>query len=300
MIGRIRELYRVKQFLSQNVMGINRRNLELVIPHNSRKNLTNVNEKVLCKQLLEAGGVPTPRTIMVCYSSRDLREFGVKIVNHSAFVIKPARGFGGEGIILIRRFDGEVFHDNDGNRLTVSDLQRHVQSIFDGVYSLDNYADTALVEELVVTHPSLAALCGSGVPDIRIIVFRTSIIAGMLRLPTKKSGGKANLHQGGVGVGLDVRTGMTTRSTVKGEMITHHPDTGQLLSDVPVPGWRTILEVSPKIPSLMGLGYVGIDYVIDQNRGVLVLEVNGRPGLQIQVANMKGLRANFEELVNEE
>lgn len=300
MISRIKDLYRAKQILSQNVMGINRRNLELIIPLNSRKNLKNVNEKVLCKDLLEAGGVPTPKTIMVCRTSRDLKSFGEKIVDHNAFVIKPARGYGGEGILLIKGFDGDTFCDNDGNRLTVNELKQHVQSIFDGVYSLDNYADSALIEELVETHPSLKTLCGSGVPDIRIIVFKTRIVAGMLRLPTNMSGGKANLHQGGVGVGLDAKTGVTTRSTMKGQMITHHPDTGQLLRGVSVPGWETILEVSPNITNLMGLGYVGIDYVVDKIRGVLVLEVNGRPGLQIQVANMKGLRTSFAEMEHEE
>jgi glutathione synthase/RimK-type ligase-like ATP-grasp enzyme len=45
---------------------------------------------------------------------------------------------------------------------------------------------------------------------------------------------------------------------------------------------------------MTGLGYLGVDMVIDQERGPLLLELNARPGLQIQVANQKGLLKHLE------
>jgi glutathione synthase/RimK-type ligase-like ATP-grasp enzyme len=44
---------------------------------------------------------------------------------------------------------------------------------------------------------------------------------------------------------------------------------------------------------MTGLGYLGVDMVIDRERGPLLLELNARPGLQIQVANQAGLRSRL-------
>lgn len=280
-------------------MGINRRNLELVIPFNSRRNLVNVNEKVRCKKLLEAGGIPVPRTLAVCASYRDVSDLSQNLANESAFAIKPGRGYGGEGILLITDREESSYRSTGDDLLTFDDICLHISQIIDGVYSLDNYADQALIEELIIPDPAINSLCGPGVPDIRIIVFRNQIIGGMLRLPTAMSGGKANLHQGGVGVGIDIESGLTTTATVKGKIVSEHPDTRQRLAGLRVPYWEQILEISPQIPDLVGLGYVGIDYVVDQRYGMLILEVNGRPGLQIQMANMKGLRSRFQDIAHE-
>jgi len=42
---------------------------------------------------------------------------------------------------------------------------------------------------------------------------------GELRLPTKDSSGKANLHLGGIGVGIDMGTGVTTTAIHKGRQL---------------------------------------------------------------------------------
>ena len=44
------------------------------------------------------------------------------------------------------------------------------------------------------------------------------------------------------------------------------------------------------------LGYVGADVVIDQRRGPVILELNARPGLGVQLANHCGLAARLEEI----
>jgi alpha-L-glutamate ligase-like protein len=298
MLRRIRDWYEAHRRLRLTVIGMNRRNRELVIPGNPRESIHLVNDKVQCKQLLDANGIPVARTIAVCETRRDLDHLGAELVNHNSFAIKPARGFGGEGILLIVKSDERGYFGTDGTLYSRDDLLYHAGAIMDGAFSLDNYSDKALVEELIVPDPAMTKICGAGAPDIRVIVLNERVIAAMLRLPTRLSGGKANLHQGGVGLGIDIKTGLTTSASLRGRAVEAHPDTGVSLCGIPVPQWSNIMETSPRIPSLFGLQFAGIDYITDLTRGTLVLEVNARPGLQIQVANLQGLRPIVEETLH--
>jgi glutathione synthase/RimK-type ligase-like ATP-grasp enzyme len=47
---------------------------------------------------------------------------------------------------------------------------------------------------------------------------------------------------------------------------------------------------------LSGLGYVGVDFVLDRNQGPLILELNARPGLAIQMANGNGLHHRLRKV----
>lgn len=49
---------------------------------------------------------------------------------------------------------------------------------------------------------------------------------------------------------------------------------------------------------LTGLGYVGVDMVLDKNLGPLILELNARPGLAIQIANFRGLEPRLQYVEN--
>ena len=116
----------------------------------------------------------------------------------------------------------------------------------------------------------------------------------MLRLPTKESGGRANLHQGAIGVGIDIATGIT-RGGVKGSSpVALHPDTEKSVREVQIPYWDKILDISLKAYDVFELGYFGIDVVLDSKLGPLVLEANARPGLAIQLANGIGLKARID------
>jgi hypothetical protein len=50
-----------------------------------------------------------------------------------------------------------------------------------------------------------------------------------------------------------------------------------------------MLELAARSYELTGLGYQGIDIVLDRDKGPLLLELNARPGLAIQIANQAGL-----------
>ena len=116
-----------------------------------------------------------------------------------------------------------------------------------------------------------------------------SAALAMIRLPTRMSDGKANLHQGAIGVGIDIPTGLTRRGVWGKELIKEHPDTESSIAGLQIPRWDELLMIGAKAYELCELGYVGVDIVLDRNLGPLILELNARPGLAIQMANGNGL-----------
>ncbi len=160
----------------------------------------------------------------------------------------------------------------------------------------------SIVEYMVRFSPLFERISYQGVPDIRVIVYRGFPIMSMVRLPTRASHGKANLHQGAVGAGIDLATGVTLDGVVGTQVVTHHPDTAHAIAGLKIPDWDVILDISARCYELTGMGYIGVDIVLDRDLGPLVLELNARPGLAIQIANRQGLlrrlkicdeRANF-------
>jgi len=113
----------------------------------------------------------------------------------------------------------------------------------------------------------------------------------MTRLPTKKSGGKANLHQGAVGAGVNIASGRIESAILAHHRkpIRVHPDTGIELIGQTIPFWQKILELAARSQQASGLGFAGVDIVISEARGPMVMEVNKRPGLEIQNANRRPL-----------
>jgi predicted ATP-grasp superfamily ATP-dependent carboligase len=115
----------------------------------------------------------------------------------------------------------------------------------------------------------------------------------MLRLPTRRSRGRANLHQGALGVGVDLQRGTTTHAVLGNRSIDVHPDSGAPLRGARVPCWEPLLELARRAAQSIRLGYVGVDLCLDRSRGPLVIEINARPGLNIQLANLAGLRVRL-------
>ena len=115
----------------------------------------------------------------------------------------------------------------------------------------------------------------------------------MIRLPTYMSGGKANLHQGAIGVGIDIASGRTLDAVWKNMIVTEHPDTHNPVTGFEIPRWDELLLIAAKCYGLTGLGYLGVDIVLDRVHGPLILEMNARPGLSIQIANHQGLHSRL-------
>jgi predicted ATP-grasp superfamily ATP-dependent carboligase len=82
----------------------------------------------------------------------------------------------------------------------------------------------------------------------------------------------------------------------KNSIVTEHPDTGNAVSGVQIPQWERLLEIAAGAYEMTGLGYQGIDLVLDRDRGPMLLELNARPGLNIQIANREGLGIRLEKI----
>ena len=118
----------------------------------------------------------------------------------------------------------------------------------------------------------------------------------MLRLPTQKSKGRANLHAGGIGVGIDIQTGLTFINPGYSKSPEFSPDNGNQLSHVQMPFWHEMIDISRQVAQIVPLGYMGIDFVIDERYGPQILELNVRPGLEIQNVNGEGLRERLKRV----
>ena len=204
-------------------------------------------------------------------------------------MVKPAHGSGGKGVLVIKSYTETAFETASGRVLTFSEVYQHISNILSGLYSLGGQYDVALIEELVHFSPIFSEYSYQGVPDVRVIVYKGYPAMSMMRLSTKASGGRANLHQGAVGVGLDIRNGKSLKGVMWNMPIEVHPDTNADLSTLEVPFWREHLLIAAKGYEMTGLGYLGADIVLDEYKGPMMLELNARPGLAIQIANGRGM-----------
>jgi alpha-L-glutamate ligase-like protein len=274
---------------ARGVLGINARNRDYIYPYNPRRNFPAVDDKVVTKAIAIAAGVRVPEQYAVLEYQGHIHLLRKVADKHEEFVIKPARGSGGGGILVIGGHGRTGLRKASGDLMTWDEVHFHVSNIFGGLFSLGGGSDRVLIEQRLHTDSSFDLLAYKGVPDVRVIVFRGVPIAAMLRLPTSLSDGKANLHMGGVGAGVDLPTGTTTRAVCKGEAIDRHPDFETPLAGFVVPHWMEVLELSARLGGSIGLGYVGVDLVIDRDLGPTMLELNARPGIAIQIANGMGL-----------
>lgn len=279
----------VRELARRGVLGINRRNYDYTLRWNARALYKNVDDKLITKALCEKAGIPTPRLLAVARHHFELRTLARDMGQLSDFVLKPTSGAMGNGIVVVIGRDGELFLRPGGRPLREATLTHHASSILSGLYSLAGQPDSAMVEEKLNVHPEMAVIASEGVPDIRVVVYRGVPVMAMTRLPTHRSGGRANLHQGAVGAGIDLVTGRIVGAIADNRMVRRHPDTGELLIGRPVPGVDFSVHIAVAATDHTGLGYVGADVVVDAERGPMILELNARPGLAVQLANRAGL-----------
>lgn len=291
-----------KKLRKSGVLGLNERNADFIMRLNPRRLYPRVDDKALTKELALKAGMAVPDLYGVIVHQAEVRSFAKIVGDRDSFVIKPARGSGGDGILVVtgrsaRKRDS--YRLSSGMLISEGEIQHHISNIVGGQYSLSGNRDKALIEYCVRFDPTFAEVSYQGVPDIRVIVYRGYPAMAMVRLPTRASDGKANLHQGAVGAGVDMSTGETMQGVLEDLLVEEHPDTGALVAGLKIPQWDFILESSARGYEVTGLGYLGVDMVIDAERGPLILEMNARPGLNIQIANCTGLSnriARIEEI----
>lgn len=286
------------------ILGINNRVGRYILRHNPRKNYPLVDNKVLTAQRAEAWGIATPENYMVVENYGSLKNLHLKLQQYESFVIKPANGSQGNGIIVFKEIvkeekNGEthIYYRRSNDKLMdIEEVKHHISGILSGLYSLSGHSDTAIIQAKIDKHPIFDQYSYGGIPDIRVIVFEGFPVMSMVRLPTKSSDGKANLHQGAIGAGLNLSNGWTNNAVIRNQVVDTHPDTGHQLMGLKLPFWPEILELAARCYDMVELGYLGADIVLTPDRGPILLELNARPGLGIQIANLAGLVPRLEKI----
>ena len=278
------------------ISGMNRRNVVYIGQNNPRRLYPRVDDKLITKQLARRGGIAVPTLLGVVKFTGQLKKLPEFLAPHRQFVIKPAKGSGGKGILVIVGRDGENFVKSSGMVVSFNDITRHINNILSGLFSLGGRTDVAMIESMVQFADVFTDFTYEGVPDIRVIVYKGYPVMAMTRLSTRASDGKANLHQGAIGVGLDISTGQALHAVQNGQPVGYHPDTGARLKDIVVPHWKELIQLAASCYEVTELGYLGADIVLDRERGPLIIELNARPGLAIQVANGTGLQPRIEQI----
>jgi len=300
-----------QQLRNAGILGMNARNYDIIAHSNKRCLFPLVDDKVQTKELANKIGINTPRLIGVIEVQSKVDTFLGLVKDFEEFVIKPAHGSGGKGVLVIKKYTPTEFITASEKTLTYNEVYQHISNILSGLYSLGGRYDVAVIEEMVHFSNQFQDYSFQGIPDVRVIVYQGFPAMAMMRLATKESGGRANLHQGAVGVGIDIKTGKAIAAVQHNRPIRFHPDTNADLMTLQVPFWREHLEIAVKGFDITGLGYLGADIVLDKFRGPMMLELNARPGLAIQIANRHGLRdilrnirdnyprgLNFEQRIN--
>lgn len=277
---------------------MNARNLKYIRPYNLKGAKRLADDKLRCKKVLRKGGIPVPDLVTKITTREELERFDFSSLPNS-FVLKPNFGFGGEGILVVygRKKGAEnVWVKANRDLVTEQDLRTHVQNILEGSFSRTNAPDIAFFEERIQLLKLFKPYAFKGIPDIRVIVFNRIPVMAMLRLPTEASGGTSNVHQGGIAVGIDIATGVTTSAIQYNRSVEYAPNSRLLLSGIRIPNWNDILKLAIKSQDVSKLGYLGADVAIDRNKGPVFMEINARPGLAIQNANQDGLLARLQRV----
>lgn len=280
----------------RGILSINQRNSDYVLNYNPRKLYPLVDDKLKTKRLALQAGIAVPTLYELIETEHHIKKLEELLQPYNDFVIKPACGAGGDGIIVITDRVFGRYRQINGKLLTTQELGYHLSCLLSGAYSLGGHPDYALIERRVIVDPVFAEVSYEGVPDIRIINLLGYPAMAMVRLPTRLSGGKANLHQGAIGIGVNLANGKTLGGVFHNDTIDYHPDTLKPIVDLQVPYWDKILEIAAGCYELTGLGYLGVDIVLDKEHGPLMLELNARPGLNIQIANREGVLHRYRDI----
>lgn len=287
----------IKKLKQRGILSINQRNADFVLPYNSRKHYPIVDDKLRTKELAQQAGIAVPTLYTVIEREHQVKQLANLLEPYDDFVIKPAHGAGGDGIMVITNRIQDKYRQANGSLVSINDIAYHLSCSLSGAYSLSGHPDKVLIEKRVVVDPVFEKVSFEGVPDVRVITFLGYPAMAMVRLPTRQSNGKANLHQGAIGVGVDLASGKTLGGVFHNDTIDYHPDTLNPIADIQVPYWNEILTIAANCYELTDLGYLGVDIVLDKQAGPMMLELNARPGLNIQIANRHGLVHRYRQIL---
>jgi hypothetical protein len=127
------------------VLGLNCRNSEFTLKYNRRRFYPLVDDKVLCKRRLQERGLAVPALIALVEFNRQAAHLADLLGDYTEFVIKPAHGSGGSGILVITGRRADYYLDNAGKLVMPDDLAHHLTNAI-GACFLGGQPDVAMVE----------------------------------------------------------------------------------------------------------------------------------------------------------
>src|SRR3989344_6496896 len=155
---------------ASGILGMNARNLLYIGRYNSKASKRFADDKLFTKNYLSSRGLGVAKIFHVIKNYNELRFFNPDSLPKS-FVIKPNRGYGGEGIIVIKDRTHKKFIEVSDETYTWEDMYRHITAILDGQYAISGLHDQVIIEERLEAAEYLKPYLEVGLPDIRIIVF---------------------------------------------------------------------------------------------------------------------------------
>ena len=263
----------------KGVLGMNQRNAGLISRWNPRKLYPLVDDKLTTKQLAEKAGISVPPLYGVVRAYHELHHLFARLADYQDFVVKPAHGSGGNGILVISGRSGQQFIKASGQEISYEDLEYHVSNAISGMYSLGGQPDQAMIEYRVAFDPLFEHVAYRGVPDIRTLVYRGVPVMAMVRLPTQASDGRRTCTRG---QWVSVSTwppGKTMRrcsaATHASRASRHRPP----LAGLAIPGWQELLVHGRALLRAHRAGLPRRRRGARRAHGPMMLELNARPGL---------------------
>jgi alpha-L-glutamate ligase-like protein len=282
-----------KNYFSLKPVGMNLRN-HAIQAFNPQESLLLAKDKLATKKILSDSGILMPKSYYVLSRHGDL-----KLIHDfpEEFVLKPNCGSGGGGILVLKRQE-EKYVDPAGEQHPLRNIKKQMLRILDGEFSGFRERDVVIVEERLYPSPKIVFEHAAGLPDIRIFCINFVPVMAMMRYSTKETNGRANLSMGAIGVSIDVETGVFTHLHRKKEHEALSLKDLGIQAGFVMPKWEEMKSVAIKASQISGLRISGVDLILDKDDRVMVLEINGRPGIEIQNVNEQSLIDDLEKLVN--
>lgn len=292
---------------------MNQRNNIYVKEFNPDRGIRLANNKEQTKKFLSQRSIPVPKTFIHIKTRQEWFHFDAWELPVKSFVVKPNKGSKWQGIFVVNDYrkreniqtkkttlgkinlyekqieDFGYEFSIGGKRINEIDFKKKAGGIFQGLFSSLGKPDTMLVEDKLIPWAEFELFCQYGLADLRIIMFNLVPVIAMLRVPTKESGGKANLAQGGIGLGVDVVTGKINTLYWQGKSYTSaFPEEWSQFKNKKIPYRQEILEYSANAQYFVNSWYLGMDWVVT-SKWPKLLEINARAWLEIQNITGKSL-----------
>jgi len=282
-------------FRSHGLLGQNARNLKYIKWGNFLLSKKLADSKLGTKKFLANHKVAVPETLWIIkkHSELDIEKIAAY---EPPFVVKPNNGYGGKWILIIdtKAADGS-FVTNSGDVYSPKKLIEHFTYILDGFFSLSGGRDRIIIEKKIILIKEIELLGKYWLPDIRVIAYNMVPVMAMIRIPTEESDGKANIHGWACAVGIDIGSWRLTYISSKWKIVKSIPGIWDVRGIV-IPEWDKILSLVVQVQQVTGIKFLWCDVVLDADAGPLLLEINVRPGLEIQNVNLAPLAARLDKV----